>query len=80
MNMTLNSMFGYFWILSPIILIFLIYYKKSLYKRYGLIIYILTILFSILTILLIPWLIFMFMILRGKTDSIEKKIEKKIKM
>jgi hypothetical protein len=60
--MDLNDLGGIIWISLPIILI---YYRKILYNKYTLLFYIL----SILSILLIPWLLMMLFILKGKTNK-----------
>ena len=60
--MNLNNLGGIIWISLPIILI---YYRKILYNKYTLLFYIL----SILSILLIPWLLMMLFILKGKTNK-----------
>jgi len=68
MNIDFNRFFGFVWILSPVILIYLKYFKNSFYRTHGYIINILI----ILSILLIPWLIFMFFILSSKIESNDK--------
>ena len=60
--MNLNNLGGIVWLSLPIILI---YYRKILYNKYTLLFYIL----SILSILLIPWLLMMLFILKGKTNK-----------
>jgi len=60
--MDFNDLGGIIWISLPIILI---YYRKILYNKYTLLFYIL----SILSILLIPWLLMMLFILKGKTNK-----------
>ena len=60
--MNFNNFGGIIWISLPIILI---YYRKILYNKYTSLFYIL----SILSILLIPWLLMMLFILKGKTTK-----------
>ena len=60
--MNFNDLGGIIWISLPIILI---YYRKILYNKYTSLFYIL----SILSILLIPWLLMMLFILKGKTTK-----------
>ena len=60
--MNFNNFGGIIWISLPIILI---YYRKILYNKYTSLFYIL----SILSILLIPWLLMMLFILKGKTNK-----------
>jgi len=60
--MNFNDLGGIIWISLPIILI---YYRKILYNKYTSLFYIL----SILSILLIPWLLMMLFILKGKTNK-----------
>ena len=60
--MNLNNLGGIIWLSIPIILI---YYRKILYNKYTSLFYIL----SILSILLIPWLLMMLFILKGKTNK-----------
>ena len=61
--MDFNDLGGIIWISLPIILI---YYRKILYNKYAKLFYILLFL-SILSI--IPWLLMMFFILKGKTNK-----------
>ena len=60
--MNLNNLGGIVWVSIPIILI---YYRKILYNKYTS----LFIILSILSILIIPWLLMMLFILKGKTNK-----------
>ena len=64
--MNFNNFGGIIWISLPIILI---YYRKILYNKYTSLFYIL----SILSILLIPWLLMMFFILKGRINNKPKE-------
>ena len=81
MNKKLNSILGLLWIFgSPIALIYLKYFDKSLHKNHGVLIYILMIIFSILTLLLIPWAIFMFLIISQKGMNLLENNKRKKKL